>query len=159
MNLFRIGNTVLNMDRINGILEHQVPTEPGAPAGRTVLRIVFDNAQIDLSDKDAQTFRRWYRHAARNLAPHTDEDGEALVSPEDQVRVAFETLLRLIDGARPRDPVMRHTAHRLAVIIDHFLTGELEPARATDFEKVFGEARIEAQSSPGVSPFGPSVPG
>ena len=141
MNLYRIGTTVLNLNRINGILDIHVPTDPGASGGRTVLRILFDHGQIDLSGKEAEVIRRWYRHASQNLAPHVDEDGEQLVSPEDQVRQAIEALVGRIDRTRPKDSVMRHTAHRVRDIIDPFLTGELQPARASDFEKSLEEAR------------------
>lgn len=141
MDLYRIGTTVLNLNRINGILDIHVPTDPGASGGQTVLRILFDHGQIDLSGKEAEVIRRWYRHASQNLAPHVDEDGEQLVSPEDQVRQAIEALVGRIDRTRPRDSVMRHTAHRVRDIIDLFLTGELQPARISDFDKMFEEAR------------------
>lgn len=137
MNLYRIGKTVLNIDRINGILDHQVPADPDAPDGRAVLRILFDHAYIDLTDEEAQIFRYWFRHAARSLDPHKDEDGEELVSPDEQVRRGCEILRDLIDRERPRDRVMRHTVHRLGHIVDQFLTGELQPVRAKNFERGF----------------------
>jgi hypothetical protein len=134
MNLYRVGKTILNVDRINGILDHQVPAGPDAPDGRTVLRVLFDHAHIDLTDKEAQIFRYWFRHAARSLDPHKDEDGEELVSPDEQVRKASEILRDLIDRERPRDRVMRYAVRRLGRIIDQFLTGELRPVRAKNFE-------------------------
>ena len=30
MNLYKIGDTVINMDRVNGIQDHQAPTDPSA---------------------------------------------------------------------------------------------------------------------------------
>jgi hypothetical protein len=143
MKLYRIGDTVLNMDRVNGIIDHHAPADPDGAGDRTVLRIVFDHATIDLTEKEAQVFRRWYRHASLNLAPHKDETGEPLLWPEDQVAKAFETLLRRIDRARPRDSAMRHTAHRVKGIIDQYLTGELQPVRAREFERCFAEAESD----------------
>jgi hypothetical protein len=104
MSLYRIGKTVINVDRINFILDHQVLADSGAPEGR-------------------------------RLDPHTDENGEELVSPDDQVRKACAALYDLIDSQRPGDRVMRHAAHRLRHIIDQFLTGELEPVCVTNFER------------------------
>jgi hypothetical protein len=135
MNLYRIGNTILNVDRINCILDHQTSPDPGAPAGRTVLRVLFEDAHVDLTDKEAQVFRNWFRHASRNLDPHKDEYGEDLVSPDEQMRRACQILRDLIDRDHPRDRVMRHVVHRLGHTIDQFLTGELQPVRAKDFER------------------------
>jgi hypothetical protein len=146
MNLYRIGQTILNVDRINGIIDYQIPSDAGAPDGRTVLRVLFDNAHIDLADKEAQTFRFWFRRAARNLDPRKDEDGEDLVSPDDQVRRAYEILCDLIDRECPQDRVIRHTVHRLGRLIEQFLTGELQSARASDFERGF--LSHESRSSP-----------
>jgi hypothetical protein len=139
MTLYRIGKTVLNIDRINGILDHQVPADPGAPDRPTVLRVLFDQSHIDLTGEEAAAFRYWFRHAARRLDPRRDEGGEELISPDEQVRRGFEILCGLIDHDRPRDRAMRHTAHRLGHIIEEFLTGELQPARSKDFEKSFEE--------------------
>ena len=135
MNLYRIGKTVINVDRINFILDHQVLADSGAPEGRTVVRVVFDQTHIDLTDHEAEGLRYWFRRAARRLDPHTDENGEELVSPDDQVRKACAALYDLIDSQRPGDRVMRHAAHRLRHIIDQFLTGELEPVCVTNFER------------------------
>jgi hypothetical protein len=147
MNLYRIGDTVLNLDRINGIYDHHITADAGATAGRDVLRVVFDNAQIDLTGREAQVFRRWFRHTSKNLSPFRDEDGTELVSPEDQVRKSLDALIALIDHqARPRDPGVRHAAHRLAALIDRFITGELQPARADDFERSLGMAHDEAHT-------------
>jgi hypothetical protein len=152
MDLYRIGKTVLNLDRINGILDHHVTADPGAPDGQTVLRILFDQAHIDLAGKEAEAFRYWFRHVSRSLDPHRDEDGEELISPDMQVRRAIEILQGLIDRDRPRDRVMRHIAHRLGHVIDRFLTGELQPARVKDFEKDFKEPHHELHLLPGPSP-------
>jgi hypothetical protein len=148
MNLHKIGNTVLNLDRLNAIIDHQVSTDPGAPTGRNVLRVVFDNAQIELVDKEAQIFRRWYRHVARNLDPHKDEDGEELIGPELQVTKALESLLGLVDRARPRDSALRHSGHRLRNLIERYLTGELQAVRASDFERTLGERHVESPPVP-----------
>jgi hypothetical protein len=134
MNLYRIGNMVLNMDRVNGILDHHVR---GDAAGPRVLRVLFDDGHIDLDGHDAESFRQWFRHVARHLGPQRDEDGEELISPEEQMRKGFETLLVRIDQTRPRDGVLRRTAHRLADMLDHYLTGELQPVRVKDFESDF----------------------
>jgi hypothetical protein len=152
MDLYRIGKTVLNLDRINGILDHHVTADPGAPDGQAVLRILFDQVHIDLTGKEAEAFRYWFRHVSRSLDPHRDEDGEELISPDMQVRRAFEILQGLIDRDRPRDRVMRLTAHRFGHIIDQFLTGELQPARAKDFERGFEEQHLGAHPIPGPSP-------
>jgi hypothetical protein len=141
MNLYRIGNTVLNLDRVNGILDVAGPNRPDASGGGNLLRILFDQGQIDLTGKEAEILRRWYRHASQNLAPHKDEDGEDLVSPEDQVRESFDALVARIDRLRPGDSVLRHAAHRIRDIIDLFLTGELQAARADDFQRIFKETR------------------
>jgi hypothetical protein len=140
MNLYRIGKTVLNLDRINGVVDHQVPADADGQAGRTVLRVMFDHSYIDLADKEAQVFRHWFRHAARTLDPHKDEAGVELISPDDQVRRTCAFLRDLIDRDRPRDRTMRHTVHRLEQLLDEFLTGELRPVRVKTFEKSFEEA-------------------
>jgi hypothetical protein len=148
MKLCRIGNTVLNIDRINGILQHHVP---GGPDGRPVLRVLFDQVHIDLTGKEAEAFRYWFRHASQSLDPHRDEDGEELISPDDQVRRAYEILRRLADRERPRDRAIQHTIHRLGSLIDQFLTGELQPARARDFERVFKDQHLGAHPAPAPS--------
>jgi hypothetical protein len=148
MTLYRIGKTVLNIDRINGIIDHHAPADPHAPEGGTVLRVLFDEAHIDLTGKEAEAFRYWFRHASRSLDPHWDEDGEELISPDDQVRRAYEVLCGLIDRDQSRDRVMRHTAHRLRHIIERFLTGELHPARSKDFERNFEVTHLEPSPVP-----------
>jgi hypothetical protein len=137
MNFYRVGNTVLNLDRVNCVLDRQTPAEPAAPENRTVLRVVFDHAQIDLTDKEAQAFRNWFRHAARTIDPRKDEDGEDLVSPDMQVRRACAIVRDLIEHERPRDRAARQAIHRLMRTVDEFLTGELQPVRDKDFEKDF----------------------
>jgi hypothetical protein len=134
MNLYRINDTVLNLERINGVYDLRVP-QADAPAGQRILRVVFDNAQIDLTGDEARVFRRWFRHSSKNLTPHKDEEGAELVSPEDQVKRSLDALLVLIDHSRPRDPAVRQAARRLADLIDYHITGELLPARASEFEK------------------------
>jgi hypothetical protein len=140
MNLYRIGNKVLNLDRVNGIVDVAGPTDPNGTGDGGVLHVLFDQGEIDLTGIEAEIFRRWYRHASRNLNPHKDEDGEDLVSPEDEVRKSIEALVARIDRVRPADSALRHTAHRVRSIVLQFLTGELRPARATDFEAVLKEA-------------------
>jgi hypothetical protein len=141
MNLYRIGNKVFNLDRLNGIVDVSRPDGHDAPGGGTVLRILFDHGHLDLTGDEAEILRRWYRHASRNLAPHRDEDGEELISPEDQVRDSVEALVARIDRVRPADSASRHTAHRVRDIIDQFITGELRPARAKDFDDSLKEVR------------------
>jgi hypothetical protein len=148
MNLFSIGNTVLNMDRIIGIQDHVAAISSGTAGDRSVLRVLFEGAQIDLAGKEAQTFRRWFRHTARNLDPHKDEYGEELISPEEQLRRGFESLLSKIERSRPRDSDVRHTAHRLGRIIDHYLTGELQSVRARDFASSFEVGHDALHSAP-----------
>jgi hypothetical protein len=151
MNLYRIGDTVLNMDRINGIQDHQPSTAPGAPAGQTVIRVQFDATTIELTGAEAMTFRQWFRHAARNLMIHKDEDGEDLISPEDQLRRVSAHVLALVDRARPRDSAVRHAVHHLSVMIDEYITGELQHARARTFEKSIETAPADASHVPGSS--------
>jgi hypothetical protein len=139
MNLYRIGNKVLNLDRLNGILDVDAPTGPEAPPEGAALRALFDQGEIALTGKDAEAFRGWYRHASHNLTPHRDENGEALVSPEDQVRESLEALVAQIDRARPGDSALRRTAHRLRDLVGLFLTGELQPVPAKEFKASFRE--------------------
>lgn len=159
MNLYKIGDTVINMDRVNGIQDHQAPIDPRAPAGQTVVRVLFDNTTLDLVGREARTFRQWFRHTARNLAPHKDEDGEELIAPEEQLKRASEHLLGLIDHARPRDTAVRHAAHRLAGMIDEYITGELQPARARSFERILEPAHAKAQPAPDSSSEAPPAQG
>jgi hypothetical protein len=144
MHLYRIGGTVLNLDRINGILDHHGSGDPQGAHDGASLSILFDQGQIDLSGHEAEVFRRWYRHACMNLDPLRDEHGEELIRPEAQVRKALNALNDLIDRTRPRDAVMRRAAHRLWNLVDRYLTGELEPIRAIDFERTLEEPRPEA---------------
>lgn len=140
MNLYRIGNKVLNLDRVNGLIEVPATTAPDGTAAEAALRVVFDHGCIDLTGKDAEVLRRWYRRASQNLAPHRDEDGEELVSPEDQVRESLHTLVARIDRMRPSDASLRGAAHRVRTIVGRFLTGELPPARADEFKARFDES-------------------
>jgi hypothetical protein len=140
MNLFRIGKTIFNVDRVNCVIDHQVPATTGVSDGQTVLRILFDHTYIDLTDKEAQILRNWFRHAARSLDPHKDEGGEDLISPDEQVRRACKILRDAIDRERPKDRVLRSAVHCLEQMIDQFLTGELQPVRAKDFERDFEQA-------------------
>jgi hypothetical protein len=141
MNLLRVGTKVINLDRVNGILDHHAPTGADGSDGEPVLRILFDHGQVDLVGAEAQALRRWYRHTSHTLAPQKGEDGEELVSPEDQVIKACEALVELIDRVRPRDSVMRRLARRVQGLVDHYLTGELRPASASEFARSFEEAR------------------
>jgi hypothetical protein len=137
MNLYQIGKTIINVDRVNGIVDHVVPAGTDGPNRQAVLRILFDHGSVDLTGTEALVFRSWYRHASRRLERHHDEDGEELVSPDEQVRRSWEFLRGLVDRQHPRDPAMRQTVHRLGQIIDQFLTGELQPARASTFARSF----------------------
>jgi hypothetical protein len=149
MNLIKIGNVVLNVDRINGIQDHLPLAHPSmAGQQQMVTRVLFDQAHIDLTGADAKTFRRWYRHAARDIAPHKDEEGEDLVSPEDQLRQAFDFLLNHIDHMRPRDSALRHTAHLLSGMIDRYITGELDPVRTAQFARHFAAPQADAAAAP-----------
>ena len=129
MNLIRIGGTVLNVDRINGVQDHLLPAEPPEAAHEKVTRAMFDHGQIDLTGEDSKTFRRWYRHLARDIAPHKDEDGEELVSPERQLREVFRCPAQPDRSARPRELLVRGTAHTLSGMMDRYITGEVEPMR------------------------------
>jgi hypothetical protein len=152
MNLIKIGSVVLNVDRINGIQDHLSLAHPSmAGQHQMVTRVLFDQAHIDLTGAEAKIFRRWYRHAARDIAPHKDEEGEELVSPEDQLRQAFDVLLNHIDHIRPRDSVLRHTAHLLSGMIDRYITGELDPVRTTQFARQFSAPHAESAVEPGSS--------
>jgi hypothetical protein len=159
MNLYSIGNTVLNMDRIIGIQDHVAASGTDPAAGRSVLRVLFEGAQIDLMGREAQTFRRWFRHTARNLDPHKDEYGEELISPEEQLRRGFESLLAKIERMRPRDADVRHAAHRMGRIIDHYLTGELQPVRAKDFASSFEVGHDAVHSAPAAASVAPPARG
>lgn len=133
MNLYRIGNHVLNIDRLNGILD----------AGGGTLRVIFDQGEIELTGKEAEAFRYWYRHASHNLVPRCDEDGEELIPPEDQVRESLDVLVAQVDRTRPGDSAMRRSAHRLRVVVERFLTGELQAVPARDFRESL-EERVTA---------------
>jgi hypothetical protein len=148
MNLYRIGNTVLNLDRVNGIQEHPRPADPGAPAEPNVTRVLFDTTTIDLRGIEAQAFRQWYRHAARNLVLQRDEDGEELVTPEEQLKRLAEHLIALIDRARPRNAAVRHAAHRLAISISEYITGELQAVRERGFERSLAASDHGAEHAP-----------
>jgi len=149
MNLCRIGDTVLNLDRVNGIQDHHQPSDPSAPAGANVIRILFDTTTIDLVGAEAQAFRQWLRHAARTLLLHKDEEGEELISPEEQLQRVSEHLLALIDRARPRNATVRHAAHRLSGMIGHYITGELHPVRTKGFEKSIAIVEADGDHAPG----------
>ena len=156
MNLIRIGDTVLNLDRISGILDHQHPADPGGPAGVHVIRVMFDGTTIELAGIEAQAFRQWFRHASRSLLLHKDEDGEDLVSPEDQLARVSDQLLALIDHARPRNAAVRQAAHRLSGLIKEYMTGELRHVRARSFERSLADSDSDAEPAPGSSPARPS---
>jgi hypothetical protein len=147
MNLYRVGNTVLNMDRVTSIQEvphpGPGPSDPTAPAGANVTRIFFDTMTMDLSGVEAQAFRQWYRHAARNLVVHRDEAGEELLAPEEQLKRLAEHLVALVDRVRPRNAALRHAAHRLHSALASYITGELGPVRARNFEKTIADTESE----------------
>jgi hypothetical protein len=149
MNMIKIGNTVLNVDRINGIEDHQPAPDPSSTHQQKITRVLFDHMHIDLVGVDANILRRWYRHVARDIAPRRDEDGEELILPEDQLRKAFDHFLHLVDRSRPRDHALRTAAHRLYGMVDRFITGELEPMRIKQFEHEFAPASDDAGSMPG----------
>jgi hypothetical protein len=148
MDLYRIGNTVLNMDRVNGIQDHQRLAEADAPAGATVTRVLFDSTTIDLVGAEAETFRQWFRHAARNLMLHRDEDGEELISPEEQLKRVADHLVKLTGHARPRNAAVRHGARRLAGLIAEYITGELRPVRARQFAKSMEAVEATPDTAP-----------
>jgi hypothetical protein len=141
MDLYRIGNKVLNLDRLNGIIDVASPAGATPTDGGTALHVLFDQGEIELTGREAEAFRRWYRHASRPLDLHRDENGEELVSPEEQVRGVVEVLIERLDRLRLGDPAFRHVAHRARAIIGHFLTGELKPARSRDFQALLQAAR------------------
>jgi hypothetical protein len=134
MNLYRIGNKVLNLDRLSSILDAEGPNGPAATADGPCLRLLFDQVEVDLIGSEAEAFRSWYRHAAFNLTPHKDEDGEDLMPPADQVREALESLVAQIERARPGDAAMRRAAHRARDVVALYITGELRPAPARAFK-------------------------
>jgi hypothetical protein len=145
MNLLKVGDTILNMDRVNGIRDHQPPSDPAAPSDQAVLRVLLDGATIDLEGVEAQSLRRWVRHHARNLAPQRNEQGEDLLSPELQLMSVVEGLLALIDRDRPRDPTLRAAVRRLAEMIKAYITDQLPPATVERFEKKLAVFRADAQ--------------
>src|SRR5262245_10756142 len=122
MDLYRIGNKVLNLDRLNGIIDVASPAGTAATGGGAAIPVLFDQGEIELTGREAAAFRRWYRHASRPLDLHRDEDGEELVSPEEQVRCAVEALVDRLDRLRVSDSSSRHVAHRVRAIVDQFLT-------------------------------------
>ena len=65
MNLIKIGDALLNVDRLNRISEHEGPLDPAHPGEGTITRLHFDDSQFDLSGMDAKIFRRWCRHVRR----------------------------------------------------------------------------------------------
>src|SRR5262249_31634246 len=99
MNLLSIGDMTINVDRVNGVQDNQVPEHGDATSGQRVLRILFDEGAIELADADAQAFRRWLRHNSRNLAARKDADGQVLLSPEEQLLRLTESLVDLLDQA------------------------------------------------------------
>jgi hypothetical protein len=149
MNLIKVGHLVLNVDRINGIHDHlAVAGNPPEAGPRTVTRVLFDQGHIDLTGADAKSLRRWYRHIARDIAPHRDEEGEELISPEEQVHRVLEMVVSHIDRVRPRDPSLRSAAHELVGLVDRYITGELGPVRASHFVRHHGDAQADAPAFP-----------
>jgi hypothetical protein len=149
MNLIKVGHLVLNVERINAVHDHlSVAGDPAAESPQTVTRVLFDQGHIDLTGADAKFLRRWYRHIARDIAPRRDEDGEELIAPEEQVRRALDVLVGHIDRVRPRDSHLRSAAHHLVGLIDRFITGEIEPMRATQFARQYGAAHSDASTFP-----------
>ena len=153
MNLIKVGHLVLNVDRINGIHDHlAVMGNPPAEHPHTVTRVLFDDGHIDLTGADAKSLRRWYRHIARDIAPRRDEDGEELISPEEQLRRVLDVVVSHIDRVRPRDPALRSAAHQLVGLVDRYVTGELEPMRASQFARHHGETPTDAAAFPEAPP-------
>jgi hypothetical protein len=143
MNLFKLGDMVLNMDRVNGVQDHPLPPDGSSPAAQDTIRVLFDNATIDLSGPEAHALRRWVRHNSRNLAPTKNEDGELLVHPENQLTRVADLLVDLVDRARPRDSTTRSVARRLANMIESYITGQLQPVSARSFEREFESPQAE----------------
>jgi hypothetical protein len=77
---------------------------------------------------------------------HKNEEGEDLVSPEDQLKRLSEHVVALVDHARPRDSGARHAVHHLASLIDQYITGELQPARAKAFERLIQAVPATSES-------------
>jgi hypothetical protein len=146
MNLFKVGEMALNMDRVNGIQDHPAPTDPATPAGQDTIRVLFDTASFDLTGIEAQALRRWVRHNSRNLVPTKNEDGEPLIPPEDQLTRVVDLLVSHVDRARPRDPATRSLARRLASLIESYITGQLPPVTARSFEREFDEPQAEVHA-------------
>jgi hypothetical protein len=144
MNLLSIGDTTINIDRVNGVQDNQVSEHGDGAFGQRVLRILFDEGTIELADADAQAFRRWLRHNSRNLAARKDADGQVLLSPEEQLLRVTESLVDLLDqasfvqGPRNQDQTSttRRLAHRLASLIDGYITGQLKPEPARMFDRL-----------------------
>jgi hypothetical protein len=145
VNLLRIGETTVNMDRVDAVLDNQPAEHPGSPEGERVLRILFDNEAIELGGAEAQVFRRWLRQHARNLAVIQDGDGEPMVSPEEQLLQISRALVEMLDsacyveGARNKDltSTVRKTAHRLNSAVEGYITGQLAAKPVRSFEKLF----------------------
>jgi hypothetical protein len=149
MNLYRIGDTVLNLDRVNGIQDRPPGPDAAAAAGHAVIRVLFDTTTLTLEGAEAESFRRWFRHAAQNLIEHKDENGEGLIAPEEQLKRVSALLVSLIDRARPRDPAARHFVHHLAAMIDQYITGELRPVPARRIEKLLEQIPTTSAGSSG----------
>jgi len=143
MNLLKVGDITLNMDRVTGVRDHQAPAGAGTPDGETVILVFFDDTHIELSGMDAAVFRRWIRHNARNLNPRKSADGEDLVSPEQQLQETTDYLVGLIDRLRPKDPAIRSAAHQLNDMIDRYITDQLPPMPAQTFERTVAALRVE----------------
>ncbi len=143
MNLFKLGDMVLNMDRVNGVQDHPAPADGAPSAAQDSIRVLFDTATIDLSGPEAHALRRWVRHNSRNLAPTKNEDGELLIHPENQLSKVADLLVDLVDRARPRDSMTRSVARRLAAMIESYITGQLQAVSARSFEREFEAPRAE----------------
>jgi hypothetical protein len=144
MNLFKLGDMVLNMDRVNGVQEHPAPADGSPSAAPDTIRVLFDTATIDLTGPEAHALRRWVRHNSRNLAPTKNEDGELLIHPENQLTKVADLLVELVDRARPRDSTTRSVARRLSAMIESYITGQLPPVSARSFEREFEIPRTES---------------
>ena len=143
MNLFRIGHTVLNMDRVSHILDHQTSTDSDSAPGQTAVRIVFDQGEVELYDQEARAFRYWYRQIARNIGPNRDRSGRELVTPDEQVRRAIELLVRKIDEYAFLDPQIRQLAHKVEKLVMSFSSGDLPAVSSREFERSVGDPAPE----------------
>jgi hypothetical protein len=131
------------MDRVSHILDHQTSTDPDSAPDQTVLRIVFDQGEVELYGQEARAFRYWYRQIARNIGPHRDRSGRELVNPDEQVRRAVEILVRKIDECAFVDPQIHQLAHKVKNLVMSFSSGDLPAVSCRDFDRNVGNLAQE----------------